>query len=81
MLLDAALVLPSTVTVSGTMPATRGGLFTAQLVEPEHPVTVALALPKFTVMPDFKLTPLIVTDKPPVVGPSLGLKLLMAGAW
>ena len=41
---------------------------------------VAPALPNFTVAPDAKFVPVMVTAVPPAPGPLLGLTLLTVGA-
>lgn len=40
---------------------------------------VAVAVPKVTVAPDWKLEPIIVTEVPPIVGPRFGEILVIAG--
>jgi hypothetical protein len=77
---NGALVMPSTVTVTGTAPTGCSGLVMLQYVVPTQKTPVASTPPNDTVVfPLFRLTPFRAMNKPPVVGPTSGLMLVIAG--
>ena len=71
---------PFTVTVTVTAPALPAGVVAVMLVLLTTTTFVAAALPTFTVAPDAKFVPVIVTAVPPAAGPLLGLTLVTVGA-
>jgi hypothetical protein len=70
---------PLTVTVTVTAPALPAGVVAVMVVAFTTTTFVAAALPNFTVAPEAKFVPVMVTDVPPDVVPVLGLTLLTVG--
>jgi hypothetical protein len=70
---------PFTVTVMVTEPALPAGVVAVIVVLLVTTTFVAAALPNFTVAPDAKFVPVMVTAVPPVAGPLLGLTLVIVG--
>src|ERR1700747_1889507 len=74
-----ALVPPGVVTVTSTKPAACAGATALSWVADTNVTKVDAVAPNFTLAPDTKLVPLIVTVLAPVVGPAIGLTLVTAG--
>lgn len=75
----AALVPPTAVTVTSTVPATPAGLVAEMLVVELTANEVAALAPNCTAVTDAKLVPVIVTDVPPVVTPVFGVTDVTVG--
>jgi hypothetical protein len=72
---------PPTVTVTVTAPALPdAGVVAVMVVAFTTTTFVADPLPNFTVAPEAKFVPVIVTAVPPATGPLFGLTLLTVGA-
>jgi hypothetical protein len=71
---------PFTVTVTVTAPALPAGVVAVIEVLLTTTTFVAAVLPNFTVAPDAKFVPAIVTAVPPAAGPLFGVTLLTEGA-
>jgi hypothetical protein len=67
------------VTVTVTAPAVPVGVVAVMLVLLITTGLVAAALPNFTVAPEAKFVPVMVTDVPPAVVPLLGLTTVTVG--
>ena len=76
----AALVPPAVVTVTPTTPAGCAGAVAVNRVADTNVTDTAAVGPNFTLAPETKFVPLIVTDVPPAVEPAFGTKPLTAGA-
>jgi hypothetical protein len=70
---------PFTVTVTVTAPELSAGVVAVIDVLLTTTTLVAAVLPNFTVAPDAKFVPVIVTAVPPAGGPLLGLMLVTVG--
>jgi hypothetical protein len=70
---------PLTVTVTVTAPALPAGVVAVMVVAFTTTTFVAAALPNFTVAPEAKFVPVMVTDVPPATGPLFGLMLVTNG--
>jgi hypothetical protein len=70
---------PPTVTVTVTVPAADAGVVAVIVVAFTTTTFVAEPFPNFTVAPEAKLVPVIVTDVPPATGPLFGLTLVTVG--
>jgi hypothetical protein len=70
---------PLTVTVTPTGPALPAGVVAVMLVLLTTATLVAAVDPNFTVAPDTKFVPEIVTELPPAVDPVLGDTLVTVG--
>lgn len=78
-MLRLALSPPGFVTVTVTLPAEPAGLAATMLVLLFTVTLVAAVVPNITLAPARKFVPVIVTPVPPVVGPLLGLILVIVG--
>ena len=72
-------VCPLTVTETVTAPALPAGVVAVIVVAFTTATLVAAAVPNFTVAPDAKLVPVIVTAVPPGVEPAFGDTLVTDG--
>ena len=70
---------PLTVTVTVAAPALPAGVVAVIVVAFTTATLVAAAVPNFTVPPDAKLVPVIVTGVPPAFGPLFGDTLVTVG--
>jgi hypothetical protein len=70
---------PPTVTVTVTPPAADAGVVAVIVVLFTTTTFVADPFPNFTVAPEAKFVPVIVTAVPPATGPLFGLTLLTVG--
>jgi hypothetical protein len=70
---------PLTVTVTVTAPSAPAGAVAVIVVLFTTATFVAATLPNFTVAPETKFVPVIVTGVPPAVDPVFGLTLLTVG--
>ena len=68
------------VTVTSTTPAASAGVVAEMLAELLTVTPVAATAPNFTVAPDWKFAPVMVTAVPPTVEPEAGAILVAEGA-
>ena len=76
---EAAEVPPTVVTLTSTVPVPAGAVAVIEVAELTVKPVAAVA-PKVTAVAPEKLVPVIVTDVPPGVGPSVGEIDVTAGA-
>ena len=75
-----SLVPLEVMTVTSTVPATRAGAIAVICVAESTVKEDALVVPNFTAVTPVNPVPLIVTEVPPAVGPTLGLTAVTVSA-